>query len=125
VGFDVTGASNSTCNLVVQSTIIGGSAGQAQFFIGSPSPPVQTTTLTSRSPAKTCAGVTGANSVSVSGPPNVTATATRSSTGMCFQTGDLRDTIGYSGANTQCPVTLTLTCEGVIMYDHIPWSICR
>ena len=126
VGFDVTGVSNSTCTLLVQNADLDAASAQTQFAIGAPSPPLQNTTLApSRSPAKTCNGVTNANPVTVSGPPNVNVTVTRSDTGMCVKTDDLRTAVGYPAGSSPCPVTLTLTCEGVVMYDHIQWSIAN
>jgi len=122
VGFDIAGASNSTCTLLLANPIV---TATAQFSIGAPSPPVASTNLDTRVASKTCAGITDAKSVSVQGPPGVSVTATRSSTGMCVQTGELRPTLGYAPTDTTCPVNLTLTCEGVVLYDHTPWSICH
>jgi hypothetical protein len=122
VGFDIAGASNSTCTLVLANPII---TAIAQFNIGAPSPPVASTNLDTRVASKTCVGITDAKPVSAQGPSGVSVTVTRSSTAMCVQTGDLRTTLGYASTDTTCPTNLTLTCEGVVLYDHTPWSICH
>ena len=58
-------------------------------------------------------------------PPVGGATASRTATDMCFQAGDVRTNLGFNFQQSECPITLTLTCEGVILYDHIPWSVCH
>jgi len=122
VGFQIEGASNSTCQLVVASGLDAGATSMT-FQIGAPSPPVQDTNLApSRSPARVCTNPIDAG-VTVSGP--VPAVASRTSTDMCFQAGDVRTNLGFDFQQNDCPVTLTLTCEGVILYDHIPWSVCH
>jgi hypothetical protein len=122
VGFEISGASNSTCILVAATGADAG-AQSMTFSIGTPAPPVQNTNLApSRSPARVCTNAIDAG-VTVSGP--VAATASRTATDMCFQAGDVRTNLGFDVQESQCPITLTLTCEGVILYDHIPWSVCH
>jgi hypothetical protein len=122
VGFNVQGASNSTC-ILVAATGIDASAQSMTFSIGAPAPPVANTNLSpSRSPARVCTSSIDAG-VTVSGP--VPAVASRTSTDMCFQAGDVRTNLGFDFQTSDCPITLTLTCEGVILYDHIPWSVCH
>jgi hypothetical protein len=122
VGFNVQGASNSTCTLVAATGADAG--GQSMTFsIGAPSPAVANTDLSpSRSPARVCTN-TVTNGVTVGGP--VAAVASRTSTDMCFQAGDVRTNLGFDFQQNECPITLTLTCEGVVLYDHIPWSVCH
>jgi len=122
VGFNIQGASNSTCTLVAATPFDAG-AQSMTFSIGAPSPPVAQTDLSpSRSPARVCTNnIT--NGVTVSGP--VPAEASRTSTDMCFQAGDVRTNLGFDLQQNDCPITLTLTCEGVVLYDHIPWSVCH
>jgi hypothetical protein len=122
VGFNIQGASNSTCTLVAATGFDAG-AQSMTFSIGAPSPPVSSTDLSpSRSPARVCTN-TITNGVTVSGP--VAAEASRTSTDMCFQAGDVRTNLGFDFQQNECPITLTLTCEGVVLYDHITWSVCH
>ena len=122
VGFNVQGASNSTCSLVAATGFDAGGASMT-FQIGAPTPAVANTDLSpSRSPARVCTN-TISGGVTVNGP--VPAVASRTSTDMCFQAGDVRTNLGFDFQQTDCPITLTLTCEGVVLYDHIPWSVCH
>lgn len=122
VGFNIQGASNSTCSLVAATGIDAGGA-SLTFQIGAPTPAVANTDLSpSRSPARVCTNPIDAG-VTVGGP--VPAVASRTSTDMCFQAGDVRTNLGFDFQQNDCPITLTLTCEGVILYDHIPWSVCH
>jgi len=123
VGFEISGASNASCQLVAAKAADAG--GQSMTFqIAAPSPPVQNTNLApSRSPAKTCVNIVDASAVSATGP--VPAVASRTSTDLCFQAGDVRTDLGFDFQQSDCPITLTLTCEGVILYDHIQWSVCH
>jgi hypothetical protein len=123
VGFEISGVSNSTCILVAATGTDAG--GQSMSFqIGAPSPPVQNTDLApSRSAVIACADDIDGGGVTVSGA--VPAKASRTANEMCFQTGDVRTELGFDFQQSECPITVTLTCEGVVLYDHIPWSVCH
>ncbi|HEY1954422.1 MAG TPA: hypothetical protein VGH28_02400 [Polyangiaceae bacterium] len=114
-GLDVRGQSNTPCTLTIDGD------GTSTFEIAAPSPAVSDAPPVSTPAALTTCSLADASAVAVTGSPTCVR-ATRTSTQLCFfQDGCLGSP---STSQRDCPVTLTLTCNGVKVYDHVPWKVC-
>jgi hypothetical protein len=122
---DMSGFSNAPCSLSIDN-------GNASVLdIATPTPPVSDVPSDTRQPlGASCNGDDAAvgSDVAVS---TMTSTAslmaTRSSTRLCVElSGQPVLNLGFSAAQERndCPVTVTLTCSGTVLYDHIAWSSC-
>ncbi len=117
--FDVSGASNVPCTLAVDTY-----QGTITFEIAAPNPPVPD--APSETPAAivwSCdLGDAGA-SVNVTTASTSCVEASRTSTRLCFtQSGCLGGPVTMSSDN--CPTKVTLTCNGVKLYDGVSWILC-
>ncbi len=117
--FDVSGASNVPCTLTVDTY-----RGTVTFDIAAPSPAVP------NAQAETPAALVSMCELGDAGVPvNVTTTSTmgcvqasRTSTRLCFTQSGCLGLASQSSGN--CPTTVTLTCDGVKLYDSAPWFLC-
>ena len=120
-GLDVSGASNTPCTVTVAR---GGTA--ITWDVSAPEPPVAQASSGTRPPIAAC-HMDDAGSVSVTSSSTSSAgvQATRSSTQLCFaQDGSLMGAFDFDRFSGDCPVTLTLVCGGVTLYDNAPWNVC-
>ena len=129
VGLDVTGASNTACDVTVSN----GNA-TVMWNVAAPMPVVPDTSVDTRAPPGLWCDSGDAATVSVTvvsaTTQNVgTVSASRTSTQLCFkQPGSLAGTFcpgGQSGCPNACPVAVTLTCAGLTFYDHVSWNLCQ
>ncbi len=117
-GLDVRGASNTPCTIIVSND-----HATLTWQIDAPNPPVADTSLTSRAPLATICDQADASTAGVA--PAGGVSATRTSTQLCFTQQNLMGTFGGTASSTpNCPVSLTLTCAGVTLYDRVPWEVC-
>jgi hypothetical protein len=49
---------------------------------------------------------------------------TRTSTEICFQGDDALGALAHAKNVSMCPLQLTLTCNGTVLYDHATWHFC-
>jgi hypothetical protein len=116
-GLDVSGESNAPCTLTLSAD-----GKDESFEIAAPIPALSDAPSDVRAPLGAC-DVGDAATVNVTGAPPQCVRASRTATQLCFvQDGCLGSP---ATSQTSCPVALTLTCNGVKLYDHVPWHVCQ
>jgi hypothetical protein len=108
VGLDISGASNSPCTIVLTD-----GSSTLSYDIAPPSPVVTDTSLDARRPPALCT------------LSNASFAFDRSSSVLCFGGDDALNKLAHARNVGMCPLTLTLTCAGVTLYDHATWNFCN
>ncbi len=111
VALDVSGASNTPCTL----TVTDGNQ-TLTYDIPAPVPLVADTSLDARPPPTQCS-LMGDAGVAFDG-------GARSSTQICFAGDDALAKLAHAGGGDGCPLTVTLACAGLTLYDQAKAYFC-
>ena len=105
VGLDVSGQSNVACTVTVTD-------GETTLSYDVPAPTPAVADAPGDSPATPLACF-------------VVGESSRSPTQLCFAGDTSLDELAHARNTAGCPLRVSLTCGGTLLYDAVPWNFCR
>ena len=113
VALDISGASNTACTL----SITDGTT-TLDYDVPAPSLALPNSSIDARSAPTAC------NETSIPDGGAAFDGGTRTSTELCFQGDDALGRLAHAKNALMCPLEVTLTCGGTVLYDHATFHFC-